>query len=244
MTTGSPGIDDFKIAIPYAAQGAPSFGLNKFNLRGKPPAEGDLEKNMGIRFDPDQRHLAFTAYEELQAAGLIRPTFSDLVSPENWIEITPAGRDALKNNALDDLDLALSSIAPSLVQIRGGAWAALSSKRPDSMRHAAQSGRELIDQALKEGAPDDVIKGQQDFSPDKSSKSGVTRRMRLRFLMKKFRGELSDSDLLIAEKACDLVEAIDKKLQAMSHARTPPSDADLRDALTTAEVALRRVLVG
>src|SRR3984957_4875481 len=144
MTTGSLGIDDFKIAILNAAQSAPSFGLNKFNLLGKPPAEGDLERNLGIRFDPDQRHLAFTAYEELQAAGLIRPTFSDLVSPENWIEITVAGREALKKNALDYLDLCLSSIAPSLVQIRRGAWAALSSKRPDSRRHAAQSGRELI----------------------------------------------------------------------------------------------------
>jgi hypothetical protein len=53
----------------------------------------------------------------------------------------------------------------------------------------------------------------------------------------------SDADLDVAESACDLVEAIDRKLTAQAHGRSAPVPADVKDALDAAEIALRRILV-
>lgn len=57
------------------------------------------------------------------------------------------------------------------------------------------------------------------------------------------RGSVSDSDIEVAERAADLVGAIDNKLKAASHARSAPIEQEIRDALTSAEIALRNVLV-
>ncbi len=168
---------------------------------------------------------------------------SDMMVPDDWLEITEKGRAALTRNALDELDEALVRIDPHLVEIRRGAWSALASNHPDSLRQAAHSGRELIDQTLKTGAPTADIKSQKDFVPDKSSKEGVTRRMRIRYLMAKHRGSVSDSDVEVAERAADLVGAIDNKLTATSHARSAPMKQEVGDALTSAEIALRNVLI-
>jgi hypothetical protein len=61
--------------------------------------------------------------------------------------------------------------------------------------------------------------------------------------MVKHRGSVSDSDVEVAEMAADLVGAIDNKLTAASHARSAPIKQEVGDALTTAEIALRNVLV-
>ena len=222
---------------------AASQSGHKFNLLGRPYQIGGLERSLKISFDNDQRALAARAFEELKRDGLIRSTLSDLVDPENWCEITEAGRNALECGTLDDLDIALSKINPHLLEIRRGAWSAVASRQPDSLRQAAHSGRELIDQVLKDGAPDDTIKGEAGFQANTNSVSGITRRMRLRFLMQKFKGAVSDSDITVAEKACDLVIAVDNKLTAQAHARTAPALQDVKDVLNTAEVALRRILL-
>jgi hypothetical protein len=125
---------------------------HKLNLIGKGYSISPLESALDIRFDSGQRHLASMAFDELEAAELIRPTYTDLVSPQEWMEITDAGREALRRRELDALDTALSAIAPQLVELRAGAWSTIASGRPDALRQAAHSGRELIDQALKEGA--------------------------------------------------------------------------------------------
>jgi hypothetical protein len=216
---------------------------HKFNLIGKGHSIGPLESAFGIQFDPTQRHLAVVAFNELQEAGLIRPTYTDLVNPEEWVEITDAGRDALSRQQLDELDGALNSIAPGLVELRDGAWSAIASGRPDALRQAAHSGRELIDQVLKAGAPDQIVKGQAWYHPAKDSRSGVTRRHRLRYLMETRRGVLSKSDLEVAERACDLLIATDDRLQAIAHGRESVDRVDVRDAFVLAEIALRRILV-
>ena len=212
-------------------------------MLGRGDMRGGLETALGVSFDKDQRSLAARAFEELKKDGLIRSTLSDLVDPENWCEITDAGRDVLERGTLDDLDAALSSINPHLMDIRRGAWAALASDQPDSLRQAAHSGRELIDQVLKDGAPDAAIKGEPNFKPDPSSQSSITRRMRLRYLMQKNKGAISDSDLAVAEKACDLVMAVDAKLMAHAHSRSVPPRQDIKDALDVAEIALKRILL-
>lgn len=215
---------------------------HKFNLIGKGYSVSPLESAFDLQFDPAQRHLAVMAFNELEAAELIRPTYSDLSSPEEWVEITDAGREALRRRELDALDGALSAIAPHIVELRAGAWSAIASGRPDALRQAAHSGRELIDQVLKEGAPDEEIKAQAWFQPAKDSRSGVTRRHRLRYLMET-RRTLSDSDLEVADRACDLVVATDTRLKAIAHGREAVDRGDVKDALVAAEIALRRILI-
>ncbi len=233
-----------KITILKAVSEARGAGLNKNNLLGRPfeRGRGTLEHNLGITFSPDERALADQAFEGLKTDGLIRPTYRDPVSPEDWVEITEAGREALSRGTSDELDRALREISPRLVEIRAGAWAAIHSGQPDAVRQAAHSGRELIDQTLREGAPDDEFRADPSFIPDASSKSGITRRHRLRILMQKYRGEVSDSDLAIAERAIDLMLALDDCLISAAHSRLAASRDGVRDALVGAEIALRRIL--
>jgi hypothetical protein len=216
---------------------------HKFNLIGKGYQPGCIESRLKIQFDPEHRHMAVVAFDELRSGGFIRPTYSDLVDPEAWVEITNSGQRALQDRTLDALDVALSRIANNLVELREGAWAALTDPRPDSRRQAAHSARELIDQTLKSGAQEDVVRSMPGFMHDASSRIGITRRHRLKYLMITNPGTVSDSDLKLAEQACDLALATDEKLKALAHSRTPISADDIRDALVAAEMALRKVLV-
>ena len=120
---------------------------------------------------------------------------------------------------------------------------AIATSRPDALRQAAHSARELVEQSLKIGAPDDAVRATLGFAADPSSKSGVTRRHRLKYLMLQNRGVASDSDLKIAEQACDLALATDEKLKAIAHSREPIAAGDVRDALLATEIALRKVLI-
>jgi hypothetical protein len=216
---------------------------HKMNLIGRSYQRGSLEYSLNTTFDPDTRDLADQAFETLKARSLIRPPYGDLVNPELWVEITSSGREALERGAIDPLDSVLLEISPHLVEVRAGAWEAVSSGRSDSLRQAAHSGRELIDQVLKEGAPDDLLKEQPDFVPDSSSSTGVTRKHRLKYLMKKYKGTESKSSLRIAEEAYDLLIAVDDRLKGLSHSRNMSPKQDIVDALQTAEVALRAILL-
>ena len=68
--------------------------------------------------------------------------------------------------------------------------------------------------------------------------------MHIRYLMAKQRGRISESAVEVAERAGDLVGAIDSKLTASSHARSAPLDREVEDALIAAEIALRNVPIG
>jgi hypothetical protein len=236
-------IQELKIEILKIFAAASTSGFHKFNLLGRQNQSGALESHLKITFEKKERALAAEAFGQLKKDRLIRSTTADLVDPENWCEITDVGRDALKHGLLDDLDKALSQIDPHLIEIRRGAWSALASSQPDSLRQAAHSGRELIDQVLKEDALDLDIKAQPGFKPDSSSKSGITRPMRLKFIMEKRKGSISKSDLAVAVKACDLVLVLDNKLMAQAHSRTVPAINDVKDALEASEMALKRILL-
>lgn len=216
---------------------------HKMNLIGRPYQRGSLELSLDTTFDPETRELADRAFESLKARSLIRPTYGDLINPELWVEITSSGREALERGALDQLDSVLLKISPHLVEVRAGAWEAVSSGRADSLRQAAHSGRELMDQVLKEGAPAEILKNEPGFVPDNSSSTGVTRKHRLKYLMKRYKGIESTSSLRIADEACDLVIAVDDRLKGLSHSRDMPPKQDIVDALEAAEVALRALLL-
>lgn len=215
---------------------------HKYNFLGRSSYQkGSFELALQIEFSKDGRHRARRALEDLVSDGFLQTTMTDLVDPDNWLEITEKGLDALARGTLDSLDEALFKINAHLVEVRRGAWSALFSKQPDALRQAAHSGRELIDQTLKLGAPDEVIKATVGFVPDVSSNTGITRRMRVKYLMQSFNGSVSETNVAVAEKAADLVSAIDKKLMAMAHSRSIPEFQEVRDAITTAEIALRNI---
>jgi hypothetical protein len=216
---------------------------HKINLIGRPYQKGELENLLDIKFESEDRVLADQAFEQLKADAYIRPTYGDIASPELWVEITDKGRQAIERPALDDFDEILGQINPHLLEIRDGAWAALAPNKPDTIRQAAHSGRELIDQFLKESASDEMVKSQSDFVSDSNSRSGVTRRHRLKFLMGKYKSNVSESDLKIIEKNCELVIALDDKLKEYAHSRTAPLAQDVSDALQSSEMALRRILL-
>lgn len=216
---------------------------HKFNLIGKDYHPGGLESRLGVRFDAAQRHTAVVAFDSLKVAGLIQPSYSDLVDPDSWVEVTDAGRRALERRELDALDVALARVALNLVEVREGAWASVMSGLPDSSRQASHSARELIDQVLKQGAPDADVRGMSGFVEDRTSTNGITRRHRLRYLMGKYRSTASDSELRVAEQACEFVLATDDRLKALAHSRKPVPVSDVRDALQAAEIALRRILL-
>src|SRR5262249_51379874 len=100
-------LGDFKTAILRELADA-GKAVNKFNLIGRNPGvRGPLEHRLGITFDNAQRTQAGQAFEELKREGLISPTYTDLIDPENWLEITESGERALKSG-LPERDLALA----------------------------------------------------------------------------------------------------------------------------------------
>src|SRR5262245_6593393 len=143
---------------------------HKMNLLGSPMSPGAIERAQDVRFDDADRFRADRAFETLMSGGLIRPTYNDLISPEKWVTITDAGRRALERRAFDDLDEALRAISPTLVEMRDGAWAAAESVNPDARRQSAHSARELVDQTLKLGAPDEAVRAMPGFRPDPGSR--------------------------------------------------------------------------
>lgn len=70
---------------------------HKINLIGREFQQGELELIRGASFAPEERALAYRAFEELKRDDLLRPTYNDLVDPENWVVITDAGRAYLQS---------------------------------------------------------------------------------------------------------------------------------------------------
>lgn len=233
-----------KFAILELLSSSSLSKAHKINVIGRTNQPGHLENHLRCTFLLTDRALAYRAFEELKSDGLICLTMDDLIDPESWVVITERGKIALERRALDSLDEKLQSISPRLVDIRAGAWSAVVSLEPDALRQAAHSGRELIDQVLKEAAPDARIEEQTWYVADPSSKSGITRKQRLRYIMQTFRNDESESNLRVADKACELVLAIDDRLKSFAHARVQILRTDVEDAMSGAEIALRRLLLG
>jgi Predicted pPIWI-associating nuclease len=228
--------------LRIVAQRSPQ-AVERSNLLGNATRLGEIELARGTSFTESDRERAYRAFDRMRDAGWLRPTRTDPTVPDNWVVITDAGRNALKHGTLDDLDVELEKLDAHLIEVRRGIWSALDSCQPHALAQAAHSARELVDQVLKAGAPDDRVKAAPDFQPDVSSSSGITRRMRLKFLMRESKGEMSERDLVIAEKAADLVLAVDKKLMGEAHSRTENEYEQVKAAIVAAETALRAVLI-
>ncbi|PIP00662.1 hypothetical protein [Pleomorphomonas carboxyditropha] len=214
------------------------------NIVGKGYSQSDLERSLGCEsFSVEERAQAMRCAAELMARGLVVPTYSDLVSPEEWRVITAEGRDALKRGALDELDAALWKLSHEFVSARRGALIALNSATPDAMRQAAHSARELVSQVLHVVSPDDEVRSQPWFVADKNKPTLITRKQRYKYaIMKRSRG-MSETDLSIALKAGELLDVQHQKLSAGAHNPGPVVRADVEDAINTVEMVLRVLLL-
>ena len=86
---------DLKLAILQSVRDA-GKAIHKMNLIGRGYQAGGLEQQLKTTFDNASRAQASLVFEELKVNDLIRPTFSDSIDPENWVEITDKGRTALE----------------------------------------------------------------------------------------------------------------------------------------------------
>ncbi len=161
-------ISEFDIKMAILDMLSKTKQANKFNMLGR-GGRGDLENHLKVSFTDREKAIAGMAFEQLKMDGLIGPTYKDIIDPENWLEITDAGRKAFNRRALDDLDEALRKIDPALCKLRHGAISASLSTQPDSIRQAAHSARELINQVLHILAPLDDIKQQPGFKLSKEA---------------------------------------------------------------------------
>ncbi|NKK70028.1 hypothetical protein GFM13_06410 [Rhizobium leguminosarum bv. viciae] len=214
------------------------------NILGAERRSSDLERELaGIEFSLEERAQAMRCARELQDLGLIVPTYSDLSSPEEWRVITSAGRDALDRGALDDLDKVLRDLSPEFLNMRRGAWRAANSSAPDTLRQAAHSGRELVSQVLNIVSPDVEVRGRPWFNPNPQKPREVTRKNRYKNAIEKRNRGWSESDLEVALKASDLLEAQYAKLSANAHLHGSVDRQTVIDALATIDMVLRILLV-
>lgn len=214
------------------------------NILGAPGRPSVLEHHLSAQeFNLEERAQAMRCARELQDWGLIVPTYADLAAPEEWRQITTAGKDALARGALDELDRALAELSADFVTMRRGAWRAARSASDDTARQAAHSGRELITQVLHVLSPDAEVRGQSWFRVDPSKPELVPRKARYRNAIQKRGRGWSESDLDVAAKASDLLEAQYQKLSKSAHQRGDADRQTVVDALNTAEIVLRILLV-
>ena len=194
---------------------------HKINMIGREYQSGNLELLMKVEFATVDRSAAANAFDELKRDGFLQGTFTDMIDPENWVEITELGREHLQRNLKDRVDLSLEAISPHLVELRQGMHDAVMRTSPDAARQAAHGARELIDQVLKEGAPSEL----------------KTRRERFRFMMEKSQstGEISQTDLALVEANWKVVDAELNKLMAASHARGTPLQREVSASIKAIE---------
>lgn len=193
---------------------------NRFNVLGKPGhLGGTLEYELKIELTHEERAIAGEVFLELQTRGLLIPTYADLMSPGDWLVITDKGKQSLKSGALDDLDRYLTSLNSTfdLLGMRRGVYESMVSQNADWQRHAATSARELITKVLHTIAPDDLVRQDSVFQPNATSPRDITRKDRIKYYLRTKQGSISNRDVLIIEKASDLVEECYAKLATITH---------------------------
>ena len=106
----------------------------------------------------------------------------------------PAPNSNVNENLLEDL---LQEVDPILVEKRRGAWEAFYSTSSDRLSQATHSMREVIRLFLDNLAPEEKIKATSWYKPDKSAKSGITRKHRIRFALGGEGGVCSENILVM-----------------------------------------------
>lgn len=209
---------------------------NKWNTLGRPFQPGNLELFLGEKFDAERRAAFERVFDALRKAGYLHSDLGDLADPGGWVELSKKGKRAVERRALDALDEELVALSPRLAEIRDGAWAALGSEEPDSLRQAADAGFELVSQALKAAVTDDAVKACTWYEPHPTAANGVTRDHRARLIME---NRFGAADV----EACEALGAIVRRLGKLKHPRSLLHRGEVEVALELAELALQSILV-
>ena len=226
-----------KIALLRCFAGHPDHQY-RTNVLGRANYPGALERQLELTFTTAERALAGRALRQLENDDLIRPTGRDTMAPDDWLEITAAGRSALERGTLDSLDHLLDKLDPVLINMRHGAWAAVESFQPDAMRQGAHSGRELIRQVLDRTAPDEAVRRAAWFKKGER----ITRSDRIRLTMERRQGRFSESTSRVIEAQVEVVEANYARLSALAHAEGEVIREHVSEILRAAESALKDLL--
>jgi hypothetical protein len=152
--------------------------------------------------------------------GLIEAVFRDMVNSGKDLTITDKGRKALEKRVLDELDELLIGLNSDsdLINMRYGAYDAILNKQVDWQRQSAASLVELIDHTLRTIAPNDNVIAQSWYIAETTSKTGVTRKHRIRYFLEQKNPSRSKNDEEIIEKAWQLIESCRGKLEGIKHA--------------------------
>lgn len=193
----------------------------KQNIISEPSSgRGDLERHFNITLTNREKNILALSIGDLQEKGLIEAVFRDVINSGNDLIITDKGRKALEKRVLDELDellLGLNSDS-DLINMRYGAYDAILNKQTDWQRQSAASLVELIDHTLRTIAPNDKVVVQAWYIAETTSKTGVTRKHRVRYYLEQKIPSRSKSDNEIIEKAWQLIEACRGKLEGIKHA--------------------------
>ena len=200
------------------------------------PTLGELEVFLGVAFDPQERARASRAWESLQHADLIVSDYLSLSDPENWVEISPAGRTALDRHALDELDEVLLAVDRRLVEFRDEAWTAFDRGGDVALSQAVHSMCELVDNVLRDLAPLNDVRAAPWFVRVKESKTGVSRNQRARLIMERRHGRHD-------QEMCDALVAAYRILAGLKHPSRSYASEVTERALLRAEDALREVML-
>ena len=161
--------------------------VNKFNLLGRTPSEGGISYQLGRDATDEEKQLASKCWDELMDSDHLQLDLNQLMQTGHWAFMTEKGRYALQNGLFDSLDEKLNSINAHLVVLRDGANEALLSTSSNTVQQAANSGRELINQTLRNLAPETEVVKVEWFEPDPNAKNsnGVNFGHRVRFALDK-----------------------------------------------------------
>ena len=220
----------------------PGQSHHKMSVIGRAISDGKglLEIRHPMLMTLEERALSAKAYDELRDEGLLAPTYSDLSDPDNWCFLTDRGRVLLERRLLDPLDEALANIDNSLVDARDAAHDAMRSAGPQSRSQAANAAQELIDRILRTLAPDEQVKAAGWWTPERSARNGITRAHRVRFALElELRGRIDEADSI-----AQALTSASEDLQAMKHTGGAHLGISAEDAVSHAEITLRRLLLG
>jgi len=129
----------------------------------------------------------------------------------------------------DELDQMLHRLNPEFVEMRRGSWSALQSRRPDYLRHAGTSQRELIRQVLEHLVPTDQLPEDQ--------RDGAQIKPRIKILLSG-----SNSDVEFVDSMAKALVNYYRQLNKYTH-HNQKHEASLRCVLLAGEAILLFVLV-
>jgi len=204
--------------------------------------KGNFELHYNITLSLSERSLLDIVLSELQEKGLIQSAYRDIGCRGEDLIITDKGRKALEKRTLDKLDELLLSVSAdiNLIDLRYGAYEAILYKQTDWQRQVSTSLVELINHTLRTISPDEEIKSRDWFVPSKDSKSGITRKHRIRYFIEEKKAMGSKSSKEVVNEIWNLLEACKDKLENIKHTNDTYDEAE--QIINLVEVALMNLL--